>query len=81
MKSSAFYVCIIFIYAFIGRPIFWYIYSVTDCAYSNSTCITYWPPVKAHYGIFANENENGKVNQLDVGNKNDHHKYKTRMCI
>ena len=27
------------------------------------------------------EYENGKVNQLDVGNKKDQHNYKTRTCI
>ena len=27
------------------------------------------------------ENEKGKVNQLDVGNKKDQHNYKTRTCI
>ena len=33
------------------------------------------------YLEYTEENEKGKVNQLDVGNKKDQHNYKTRTCV
>ena len=33
------------------------------------------------YLEYTKENEKGKVNQLDVGNKKDQHNYKTRASV
>ena len=33
------------------------------------------------YLEYTKENEKGKVNQLDEGNKKDQHNYKTRTCV